>query len=254
MEGRAALWVDVARSTAERLWARVASASAEVKLPSDPAVAAAVAGACGAVVVYAVRRAFRRGPAIAPGASAAAVASALGLIPHPEGGFFLETFRAGAAPMSSRGQTDAAGALVATPARAGGERNSLTSIYYMLTRDSPRQWWANNVSDHVHYWHGGGEVIYRLIDQDGVLSMHTLGPLQPQLVVRGGCLKCAQLAAGAEYALLGEAVAPGFDFRDFKFVSVDELAALVPRQVKGLKGWVKPKPETEFGAYYGRKK
>lgn len=30
----------------------------------------------------------------------------LGLIPHPEGGCFLETFRSGSTPMSSRGQTD----------------------------------------------------------------------------------------------------------------------------------------------------
>lgn len=186
----------------------------------------------------------------ASGPGAAAIASALGLIPHPEGGYFLETFRAGATPMLSRGQTDTTGTLVATPAREGRERNSLTSIYYMLTRDSPRQWWANNISDHVHYWHGGGEVVYRVIERDGVLSTHTLGPKQPQLVVRGGAYKCAQLDPSAEYALLGEAVAPGFDFRDFKFVTVDDLVALVPTQAVALSDWVKKQPETVFDDYY----
>ncbi|KAJ1641450.1 RmlC-like cupin domain-containing protein [Pavlovales sp. CCMP2436] len=112
------------------------------------------------------------------GASAAAVlAKELGLIPHPEGGYFLETYRAGAAPMASRGQTD------------GGTRNSLTSIYYLLTPESPRQWWANNMSDHVHYFHGGGDLVYRVIEKDGSLHTHTLGPACPQLVVRGGSYK-----------------------------------------------------------------
>ena len=32
----------------------------------------------------------------------------------------------------------------------------MTSIYYMLTRESDHQWWALNESDHVHYHHAGG--------------------------------------------------------------------------------------------------
>jgi predicted cupin superfamily sugar epimerase len=34
-----------------------------------------------------------------------------------------------------------------------------------------------------------------------------------------------RLEAGAEFGILGEGVAPGFDFRDFKFVTKTELNA-----------------------------
>ncbi|KAG8466886.1 hypothetical protein KFE25_008265 [Diacronema lutheri] len=216
----------------------------------------AIAAACGALAATIALRALASraasGRALASSNDcAASIAQKLGLIPHPEGGFFLETFRAGAPPMASRGQTDTTGTLVATLAREGGQRNTLTSIYYMLTAESPKQWWANNISDHVHYWHGGGEVTYRVVGRDGVLSTHTLGPACPQLVVRGGSFKCAQLAAGAKYTLLGEAVAPGFDFRDFQFVSQQELDALVPEQARMLASWVKEQPESQFDEYYG---
>jgi hypothetical protein len=65
--------------------------------------------------------------------SAQQYVDALGLIAHPEGGYFRETFRAGSAPMSTKGKTDESADLMPTPSRAGGVRNPLTSIYYMLT-------------------------------------------------------------------------------------------------------------------------
>ena len=40
-----------------------------------------------------------------------------------------------------------------------------------------------------------------------------------------GSFKCAHLEAGNDFVLLGEGVAPGFDFRDFAFVTAAELAA-----------------------------
>ena len=162
--------------------------------------------------------------------SAADVVRQLALIPHPEGGFFREVYRSGAEPMASRGKTDESGAMSLTPV---GERNLMTSIYYLLTRENPRQWLALNRSDHVHYFHEGGDVLYRVLDPaTGVLTSHVLGPASPQLVVRGGCLKCAELLEG-DYALLGEAVAPGFDFRDFQFAQSPhpELARFVKPSV-----------------------
>ena len=70
--------------------------------------------------------------------------------------------------MSSRGKTatdadaDADDATTTTNRRTetgdDGTRNHMTSIYYMLTRESDHQWWALNESDHVHYHHAGGAV------------------------------------------------------------------------------------------------
>jgi len=185
---------------------------------------------------------------------------AFGLIPHPEGGYFRETYRSGSVPMSSKGKTDAdasRNSLMAVD-RVDGQRNVLTSIYYCLTTDSPRQWWANNMSDHIHYWHGGGALTYHVVNPDGSHERTVLGPRAHlgevmQLAVRGGSFKCAVLEPGnGEFVLLGEAVAPGFDFRDFAFVSPAELKALVPDEglYEQLKPNLKEQPETEFDDYY----
>jgi hypothetical protein len=66
----------------------------------------------------------------------------LGLIPHPEGGFFREVYRSGAEPMASKGETDPAGATLAATGRTPPERNVMTSIYWLLNRESPVGWWC----------------------------------------------------------------------------------------------------------------
>jgi len=161
--------------------------------------------------------------------------------------------------MTSKGKTDDAGTLMAASGREGGKRNVLTSIYYCLTTGSPRQWWANNMSDHIHYWHGGGSLTYHVVHPDGSYERKVLGPRADkgevlQLVVRGGSFKCAHLERGAgDFVLLGEGVAPGFDFRDFAFVTAGELKALVPPERYALlKVFLKEQPESEFDAYYDK--
>lgn len=192
-----------------------------------------------------------------------ALIARLGLIPHPEGGFFVETYRTGCEPMSSRGKTATdAGQAEATCDTArrtergdDGRRNHMTSIYYVLTRESDHQWWALNASDHVHYHHAGGSVTYHLAREDGtyerrVLGRDVEGGQTPQLVVRGGTFKAAVLEPGAEYAIIGEAVSPGFDFRDFRFVRAGELAARNAACFDDASHLIKPAPEDTFDHYY----
>lgn len=184
--------------------------------------------------------------------------SRLGMIPHPEGGFFVETYRSGSIPMASKGQTDEAGDVMTTsPPRAPTPtRNVMTSIYYMLTAESGgQQWWANNMSDHVHYHHAGGTFIYNIVLPDGSFIQRRLGSNiaagdEPQLVVTGGSFKSVRLEEGAEFGVIGEGVAPGFDFRDFKFVSKEELRALNAEAYEKNHDLVKPEPESEFDHYY----
>jgi uncharacterized protein len=148
--------------------------------------------------------------------------SKLGLHPHVEGGFFRETYRSGATPMASQGTTDKAGTTVTR--EDGQKRNELTSIIYMLTHDQPMQWMCLNRSPHVHYWQGGGSLTYTVITPDGEVQSAVLGPNADQgeviqLGVNGGSYKAVRLVDGAEYGMIGEAVGPGFDFRDFSFVT-----------------------------------
>lgn len=169
--------------------------------------------------------------------------SALDLCPHPEGGFFREIFRSGTEPMSSKGLSSGNAGDVGTmtterkaESEDNGIRNILTSIYWMLTRKHDYGFWIINGSDHVHYHHEGCTFIYYVVHPDGRFETHRLGKNyaegdKPQLIVPGGAMKCCRLVleeGGANYGLIGEAVAPGFDFRDLKVITKDELCAICP--------------------------
>ena len=189
--------------------------------------------------------------------TAAELVELLNLIPHPEGGFFVETFRSGSIAMSSKGQTNFDVArprdLVATTDRThcrpdhDARRNCLTSIYWVPTKSSPNQPLVCNESDHVHYYQGGLPMQYTQYDIS-MQSIETvvLGPdiragHVLQYAVRGGNWKCAQLLCtllvdddassrtiNADYSIVAEAVGPGFDFYDFHFVVASEVEELVP--------------------------
>jgi uncharacterized protein len=182
----------------------------------------------------------------------------LNLIPHPEGGFFVETYRSGSVPMESKGQTnydvpdaDRDAALVTTVGRQGRrpdgncQRNALTSIYFCPTLKSPIQPLVQNESDHAHYYQGGLPFHYIMYDPTTKeLTSVILGPDVKsghvmQFFVKGRQWKCGRVlgnyndalpdesratkAIRADYSLLAEAVGPGFDFYDFQFVQESDL-------------------------------
>ncbi len=162
---------------------------------------------------------------------------ALNLIPHPEGGFFVETYRSGTKPMSTQGQTgyDDPNLVSSTDQRENNRpdndirRNALTSIFWVPTIQSPHLILGVNYSDHVHYYHGGRPFQYILYDPKGKgeLRKVILGPdlhkgHQLQVCVPGGIWKCGSVLGyngddeeeaieykDYEYSLIGEAVAPG---------------------------------------------
>jgi predicted cupin superfamily sugar epimerase len=157
----------------------------------------------------------------------------LELVPHPEGGFFREIYRSGAPPMTSRGRTDASGEVMVTPL---GDRNQLTSMFWMANNDMPVLKMGVNVSMHIHYYNGGAPFRYYLIGADKVVKQVVLGPdpssgHEQQMVVPSDTFKFGVLerptAAFAKdttrFVLVSEAVCPGFDFEDFNWVTADML-------------------------------
>ena len=130
----------------------------------------------------------------------AEVIDLLGLIPHPEGGWYRETWRAPDGP----------------DGRAQG-----TAIYYLLTVGEHSHW---HRIDAVETWHHyAGEPLELWISTDGhQRDLHLLGPdLQagehPQVQVPLGAWQSAN-ARGA-YALVGCTVVPGFEFDGFELAS-----------------------------------
>ena len=152
----------------------------------------------------------------------------LSLIEHIEGGYFAETYRAIET--------------IPTP-REGADRATLTSIYYLLTDDRPIDHLHQNRSDIVHYFHAGSPITYLLIAPDGTLSRIKLGldcsqGETPQLLVPGGYWKAAVLESG-EYSLLGEAVAPGFDYRDMTIAEAQTIRTQFPHLWEELAAYIR---------------
>jgi predicted cupin superfamily sugar epimerase len=141
----------------------------------------------------------------------------LALLPHPEGGFYRETYRD---PARIKRVTD------------GAERSASTAIYYLLTDDAYSAWHRIQ-SDEGWHFYTGDVLNVHVLTPDGVLTLHRLGnPLsQPgtvfQAVVPAGCWFAAERAAGAAgYALVGCTVAPGFEFSEFELADQAEVARL----------------------------
>ena len=178
---------------------------------------------------------------------AAGLVDALGLRPHPEGGFFVETYRGGCGRHEDLprkpGETEAFGecidaAVLPRWKREGGEgenmsgserggevvRNTISAIHWLMTE--PVLWWCENLSDHVHVFNGGDAIRYHILHACGSYEVQTCGgdPSKGhrfQVVVPGGAWKAAELIGN--FCLITECVSPGWDFRDFRFISHEEF-------------------------------
>ncbi len=147
---------------------------------------------------------------------------ALGLAPHPEGGHFREVYR-------SADVIPAAG----LPARYGAARCAATSIYFLL-EGRERSHLHRLRSDEVWYHHAGGVLRIAVILPDGTRRDVRLGSAlssdaRPQAVLPAGAWFGAQLESDSDFALIGCAVAPGFDFADFELGRRTALLAAFPQ-------------------------
>jgi predicted cupin superfamily sugar epimerase len=146
----------------------------------------------------------------------------LELKPHPEGGYFRETYRSP--------ETIARAHL---PERFGGDRAFSTAIYYLLQAGDFSAFHRIKADEGWHFYDGapltvhvlGAGAAYSAIKLGRDLARGEL----PQAVVRAGDLFAAELEGPAGYTLVGCTVAPGFDFADFEVPPRHELLALYPQ-------------------------
>jgi uncharacterized protein len=145
----------------------------------------------------------------------------LGLAPHPEGGFYRETYRAELVLPAS--------ALPGHP----GPRSASTAIYFLVTAGSFSAF-HRIASDELWHFHAGGALEIVTIDPGGARADLHLGLAldrgeRPQHVVRAGTWFGSRLLRDEDgYALVSCTVAPGFDFADFALAGRDELASAFP--------------------------
>lgn len=146
----------------------------------------------------------------------------LGLARHPEGGYFLETYRSG--------EAIAPGAL---PGRfGGGDRAFCTAIYFLLAGNDFSAFHRLK-SDELWHFYTGATLAIHVIDPEGSHRVQRLGSGRAagesfQAVVRAGSWFGAELEERDSFALVGCTVAPGFDFRDFEMADRDALIGAYP--------------------------
>jgi predicted cupin superfamily sugar epimerase len=141
--------------------------------------------------------------------------------PHPEGGYFRETYRS--AEFIPHGSL---------PARYKGDRAYLTGIYYLLPRGAVSHL-HRIASDEMWHFYLGGPLRIVEIGSGGLVREIVLGPYvdwgqQVQHVVKAGVWFGAYPEADSEFAFVGCTVAPGFDFADFELGRREELLREFP--------------------------
>jgi predicted cupin superfamily sugar epimerase len=129
--------------------------------------------------------------------SAEEVIRRLSLAPHPEGGFFRETFR--------------------DKRSASGERAASTAIYYLLPQGEVSHWHRVDAAEIWHFY--AGAPLELSLSEDGLeaaqqrLGNDLAAGERPQLVAPAGWWQSAK-SLGA-WTLVGCTVAPGFEFSRF---------------------------------------
>jgi uncharacterized protein len=149
----------------------------------------------------------------------------LGLTPHPEGGFYRETYRS---------NIDIA--KESLPLGFSGVRPVSTAIYFLLAGQDFSALHRLR-SDEMWHFYAGSALQVHVIDPEGLHSEYQVGsdPLSGevlQAVVPGGCWFGSRLKVQDSYALVGCTVAPGFEFDDFELAKRSELTAQYPQHEK----------------------
>jgi predicted cupin superfamily sugar epimerase len=123
----------------------------------------------------------------------------LNLLPHPEGGFYQESYRS----------------------------EHSTGIYYLLQKGEKSSLHRIKSDEMWHFYAGDSLMVVELLE-DGAVQETRLSSDRFQHVVPGNRWFGAYLPEGSEFALVGCTVAPAFRFEDFELAKKDVLLASHP--------------------------
>jgi uncharacterized protein len=145
----------------------------------------------------------------------------LDLIPHPEGGFYRETYRA---------------AFQVTPdgAAVGGSTSPtsvVTSIHYLL-QETDYSGFHRIAYPELWYFHDGEPLTVHEIDAAGNYRTRTLGNGEGQhlsFAIEPGTWFAAELPGKTGFALVSCVVAPAFDFSLFEMARLENMLAQYPQ-------------------------
>ncbi|MCP4050369.1 MAG: cupin domain-containing protein [bacterium] len=143
------------------------------------------------------------------------------LKPHPEGGFYKETYRSTGVFNFSCHENSYT-----------GPRNYSTAIYFLLTSSCKSKFHKLGSDEIWHFYLGGSVTIIQLFEngrvEKVVLGQDINNREKLQHVIPAGCWFGAYPDSETEFSFLGCTVAPGFDFKDFHLADYDLLLNKFP--------------------------
>ncbi len=154
----------------------------------------------------------------------------LNMVPHPEGGYYRETYRAA--------ESISAGAL---PERYAGSRPFSTAILFLLPAGQVSRWHRLR-SDETWHFYAGIPLLLCELTAVGGFARHILGipgsnvpDNQCQVTIPAGHWFGARPAEESGFSLAGCTVAPGFDFRDFELADTAALCRQFPEHADSIR-------------------
>lgn len=140
----------------------------------------------------------------------------LELIPHPEGGFYKETYRADL-------ESDFEG--------FEGKRNVCTAIYFLLENDN-KSHFHKIKSDELWFHHEGDALEIFVLSESGLQIIRIGKSIENgevmQAVIPANVWFASKVKDNIGFALVSCTVSPGFDFVDFEMATKKELLENYP--------------------------
>jgi len=141
----------------------------------------------------------------------------LNLLPHPEGGYYKETYRS-TEEINSNSLSNI----------FKGNRAYSTAIYFLLEKGNFSAFHRIK-SDEIWHFYDGDPILIHVIDNNGKLTTHELGlepqhGIIPQITVPANTWFASE--SKGNFSLAGCTVSPGFDFTDFEMADRNTLTKL----------------------------
>lgn len=139
------------------------------------------------------------------------IVSKLNMQPHPEGGFFVETYRS---------ETELS------------QGKSIATVIYFLLPSGQKSTWHRIKNDEFWFYHSGSPIVVHSIENKVYKSVVVGNDLTKghvsQYMVPGGAIFGASVLNENSYSLVSCVVVPGFNFEEFELFNQEQLLEMFP--------------------------
>lgn len=146
----------------------------------------------------------------------------LSLLPHPEGGYYKETYRSSLTIANT-----------CLPNDFLGDRNIATGIYFLIEKGNFSALHKIKSDETWHFYYGDALEVIEISETGGLtitqIGSHILKGELFQYTVKANTWFGSRVSNNGNFSLVGCTVYPGFDFNDFELAKQHDLIQLFPQ-------------------------